>query len=135
MARITGLRGASIWRDDVKKLLPFYRDVLGLKNPPISRRMYGAIGTCRWLLGGPTYRSFGMCQGSRWGRPDRRTGLDPQADPLERNQTAVTAGVGDGEVTDGNLRSARRHRRRHRIIALHRRSMTRRDLDAAAGAR
>jgi len=31
MARITGLRGASIWRDDVKKLLPFYRDVLGLK--------------------------------------------------------------------------------------------------------
>ena len=28
---ITGLRGASIWSEDVKNLLPFYRDVLGLK--------------------------------------------------------------------------------------------------------
>jgi hypothetical protein len=27
---ITGLRGASIWSEDVKNLLPFYRDVLGL---------------------------------------------------------------------------------------------------------
>jgi predicted enzyme related to lactoylglutathione lyase len=31
MAMITGLRGASIWSEDVKNLLPFYRDVLGLK--------------------------------------------------------------------------------------------------------
>jgi len=27
---ITGLRGVSIWSEDVKNLLPFYRDVLGL---------------------------------------------------------------------------------------------------------
>jgi len=31
MAMITGLRGASIWSEDVKNLLPFYRDVLGLQ--------------------------------------------------------------------------------------------------------
>src|SRR5262249_28918090 len=31
MAMIKGLRGASIWSEDVKNLLPFYRDVLGLK--------------------------------------------------------------------------------------------------------
>ena len=43
MATITGLRGASIWREDVKKLLPFYRDVLGLKNPPIQ----GGVSTVR----------------------------------------------------------------------------------------
>ena len=28
---ITGLHGASIWSEDVKNLLPFYRDVLGLQ--------------------------------------------------------------------------------------------------------
>ncbi len=28
---ITGLRGASIWSEDVKNLLPFYHDVLGLQ--------------------------------------------------------------------------------------------------------
>jgi predicted enzyme related to lactoylglutathione lyase len=28
---ITGLRGASIWSEDVNNLLPFYRDVLGLE--------------------------------------------------------------------------------------------------------
>jgi len=28
---IKGLRGASSWSEDVKRLLPFYRDVLGLK--------------------------------------------------------------------------------------------------------
>ena len=28
---ITGLRGVSIWSGDVKNLLPFYRDVLGLE--------------------------------------------------------------------------------------------------------
>src|SRR5262249_58121635 len=28
---IKGLRGVSIWSEDVKNLLPFYRDVLGLK--------------------------------------------------------------------------------------------------------
>lgn len=28
---IKGLRGASIWSEDVKNLLPFYRDALGLK--------------------------------------------------------------------------------------------------------
>jgi len=28
---IKALRGASIWSEDVKNLLPFYRDVLGLK--------------------------------------------------------------------------------------------------------
>ena len=28
---IKGLRGASIWSEDVKNLLPFYRYVLGLK--------------------------------------------------------------------------------------------------------
>jgi len=28
---IKGLRGASIWSEDLKNLLPFYRDVLGLK--------------------------------------------------------------------------------------------------------
>ena len=27
---ITGLRGASIWSEDLNKILPFYRDVLGL---------------------------------------------------------------------------------------------------------
>ena len=27
---ITGLRGASIWSEDLNNLLPFYRDVLGL---------------------------------------------------------------------------------------------------------
>jgi predicted enzyme related to lactoylglutathione lyase len=31
MAMIKGLRGASIWSEDVKNLLPFYRDLLGLK--------------------------------------------------------------------------------------------------------
>ena len=29
---IKGLRGASIWREDVNNLLLFYRDVLGLKG-------------------------------------------------------------------------------------------------------
>ncbi|MGH2670085.1 MAG: VOC family protein [bacterium] len=28
---ITGLRGASIWSEDLNNLLPFYRDVLGLE--------------------------------------------------------------------------------------------------------
>jgi len=28
---ITGLRGASIWSEDLQNLLPFYRDVLGLE--------------------------------------------------------------------------------------------------------
>jgi predicted enzyme related to lactoylglutathione lyase len=28
---ITGLAGASIWSEDLNKLLPFYRDVLGLE--------------------------------------------------------------------------------------------------------
>jgi catechol 2,3-dioxygenase-like lactoylglutathione lyase family enzyme len=28
---ITGLAGASIWSEDLNSLLPFYRDVLGLK--------------------------------------------------------------------------------------------------------
>ena len=28
---ITGFAGASIWSEDLNKLLPFYRDVLGLK--------------------------------------------------------------------------------------------------------
>ena len=28
---ITGLRGTSIWSEDLNNLLPFYRDVLGLK--------------------------------------------------------------------------------------------------------
>jgi predicted enzyme related to lactoylglutathione lyase len=28
---ITGLAGASIWSEDLSKLLPFYRDVLGLE--------------------------------------------------------------------------------------------------------
>jgi glyoxylase I family protein len=31
MEMIKGLRGASIWSEDVKNLLPFYRDVLGLE--------------------------------------------------------------------------------------------------------
>src|SRR5262249_45798108 len=31
MVMIKGLRGASIWSEDVKNLLPFYRDVLRLK--------------------------------------------------------------------------------------------------------
>src|SRR5262245_784630 len=30
-AMITGLRGASIWSEDLNNLLPFYRDVLGLE--------------------------------------------------------------------------------------------------------
>src|SRR5438270_11632 len=29
-AMITGLRGATIWSEDLSNLLPFYRDVLGL---------------------------------------------------------------------------------------------------------
>lgn len=28
---ITGLRGATIWSEDVNNLLPFYRDLLGFK--------------------------------------------------------------------------------------------------------
>lgn len=28
---ITGLRGASIWSEDLNNLLPFYRDILGLE--------------------------------------------------------------------------------------------------------
>ena len=28
---ITGLRGASIWSEDLQNLLPFYRDILGLE--------------------------------------------------------------------------------------------------------
>src|SRR5438128_12612871 len=30
-AMIKGLRGATIWSEDLNNLLPFYRDVLGLK--------------------------------------------------------------------------------------------------------
>ena len=30
-AMITGLRGTSIWSEDVNNLLPFYRDILGLE--------------------------------------------------------------------------------------------------------
>src|SRR4029453_13269882 len=63
---------------------------------------------------------------------DELAGLDLQADPLERDQAAVTARVGDREVTDRDLRSPRRHRRRHRITASRVRSMTRRDLDDVA---
>jgi Glyoxalase/Bleomycin resistance protein/Dioxygenase superfamily len=32
MTMIQGLRGASIWSQDVKNLLPLYRDALGLKS-------------------------------------------------------------------------------------------------------
>ena len=73
MATITGLRGASIWRDDVKKLLPFYRDVLGLKNPPISRRMSEALSNSRFLRVGRAYLSFANVSGwygSRTGADD-----------------------------------------------------------------
>jgi predicted enzyme related to lactoylglutathione lyase len=42
---IKGLRGASIWSEDVKNLLPFYRDILGLK---VGFEMPGFV-----LLGDP----------------------------------------------------------------------------------
>ena len=50
---ITGLRGASIWSEDVKNLLPFYRDVLGLKvgfeSPGFV--VLGELGTPALALG------------------------------------------------------------------------------------
>src|ERR1700704_5299989 len=53
MAMIKGLRGASIWSDDVKNLLPFYRDVLGLKvgfeSPGFV--VLGELGTPALALG------------------------------------------------------------------------------------
>src|SRR5215470_6405202 len=50
---IKGLRGASIWSEDVKRLLPFYRDVLGLKvgleNPGFV--VFGDLGSPALALG------------------------------------------------------------------------------------
>jgi predicted enzyme related to lactoylglutathione lyase len=50
---ITGLRGASIWSEDVKNLLPFYRDVLGLRvgfeSPGFV--VLGELGTPALALG------------------------------------------------------------------------------------
>ena len=50
---ITGLRGASIWSEDVKNLLPFYRDVLRLKvgfeSPGFV--VLGELGTSALALG------------------------------------------------------------------------------------
>ena len=40
---ITGLRGATIWSEDLNRLLPFYRDVLGL---PVR---YSSMGAARPL--------------------------------------------------------------------------------------
>jgi hypothetical protein len=62
---ITGLRGASIWSEDVKNLLPFYRDVLGLKvgfeRPGLKDPVGAREGTTR-------------ISSSRLGMP-RRTGM------------------------------------------------------------
>ena len=50
---IKGLRGASIWSEDVKNLLPFYRDVLGLsvghESPGFV--VLGDLGTPALALG------------------------------------------------------------------------------------
>ena len=49
---ITGLGGASIWSSDLNNLLPFYRDVLGLKVVIESERFV--------LLGQPNVPSLGL---------------------------------------------------------------------------
>jgi len=50
---IKGLRGASIWSEDVKNLLPFYRDVLGLKvgHETPGFVVLGDLGTPALALG------------------------------------------------------------------------------------
>ncbi len=49
---ITGLGGVSIWSSDLKNLLPFYRDVLGLKVGLESERFV--------LFGDPQAPSLGL---------------------------------------------------------------------------
>ena len=39
---IKGLRGATIWSEDLNNRLPFYRDVLGLQTPAFA--VLGAPG-------------------------------------------------------------------------------------------
>jgi catechol 2,3-dioxygenase-like lactoylglutathione lyase family enzyme len=49
---IKGLRTASIWSEDVQKLLPFYRDVLGL---PVGMEIPGFV-----VLGDPNAPSLAL---------------------------------------------------------------------------
>lgn len=46
---IKGLRGATIWSEDLNNLLPFYRDVLGLQTPAFA--VLGAPGAPALALG------------------------------------------------------------------------------------
>ncbi len=43
---IKGLRGATIWSEDLNNPLPFYRDVMGLQTPAFA--VLGAPGAPRW---------------------------------------------------------------------------------------
>jgi hypothetical protein len=75
MAMIQGLRGASIWSEDVKNLLPFYRDVLGLKvgfeSPGFV--VLGELGAPALALGTHSEVQAQRRTGAAHGRPcDRR---------------------------------------------------------------
>lgn len=50
---ITGLGGAIIWTEDISRLLPFYRDVLGL-TPGVQRMPAGATEPDFVLFGDQT---------------------------------------------------------------------------------
>jgi len=65
---IKGLRGASIWSEDVKNLLPFYRDVLGLK---VGFESPGFV-----VLGEPRARQSDRERGCRLARERGDAGVD-----------------------------------------------------------
>jgi predicted enzyme related to lactoylglutathione lyase len=49
---ITGLRGTSIWSQDLNNLLPFYRDVLGLTSNDLAgdwKRLKAAGDGTIWI--------------------------------------------------------------------------------------
>jgi predicted enzyme related to lactoylglutathione lyase len=48
---ITGISGATIWSEDLHNLLPFYRDVLGLKVMDESERFVALGGEGEAMLG------------------------------------------------------------------------------------
>lgn len=56
---VTGLGGATIWTEDITRILPFYRDVLGL-TPGIQRVPEGASEPDFVLFGDQTSPALGI---------------------------------------------------------------------------
>src|SRR5262245_23745566 len=102
---ITGLAGASVWSEDLNRLLPFYRDVLGLtatvETPGFV--LLGKPGTPALALG--THSAVRGRNGARAGA-ERRPGT-PHGGPDERRRRRGL------EAAEG--RRGRVHREAHRL--------------------